>query len=138
MYKNFRRPGYMEADRTNVEQFRQTCFDAINIAKVKYLKKQGQILTDRNTSQKAYWKILNRATNRCKVPKVSPLLIDNIFDIDCGEKATKINEYFPQQYKPNVNDSVLPHLEVLSETRIRTIEITIIDIKMILNLYKPY
>ena len=33
--------------------------------------------------------------------------------------------------------SVLPHLEVLTETKIRTIEITINDIKMILNSLNP-
>ena len=75
--------------------------------------------------------------NRCKVPKIPPLLIDNTFVIDCGEKATIFNEYFSQHYKPNINDSVLPRLEMLTETRIRTIEIIINDIKMILNSLNP-
>ena len=98
---------FKEADRTSVEKFRQTCFDAINTAKVNYLIKQGHTLADRNTYQDAYWEILNGMMNRCKVPKCSPLLFDSKFVIECGEKATKFNGYISQQCKPNVNDSVL-------------------------------
>ena len=46
-------------------------------------------------------------------------------------------KYFSQQCKPNVNETVLPHLEMLSERGIRTVEITINDIKMILNSLNP-
>ena len=59
--------------------------------------------------------------NRCKVPETPPLLIDNKYVIDCG--VTKCND-FTQQCNPNINNSVLSHLEMLTETRICTIEIT--------------
>ena len=44
MCKNFKRHGGKEADITSVKTFRLTCFDAINTAKVNYLKIQCQIL----------------------------------------------------------------------------------------------
>ena len=75
--------------------------------------------------------------NRWNVPKIPPLLIDNKFIINCGEKATTFSEYFSQLCKPNVNDRVLPHLEIFTEMRRRTVEITINSIEIILNSLNP-
>ena len=71
--------------------------------------------------------------NRCKLPQIPSLLIDNKCIIDCGEKATKFNDYFTQHCKHNVNNSAVLHLEMLQwNTRLRAIDITMNDIKLIL------
>ena len=31
------------------------------------------------TSQKSYWKIINRVMNKCRAPKIPPLLVNNVF-----------------------------------------------------------
>ena len=61
--------------------------------------------------------------NKCKVPKIPPLLVNNLFILNCNEKANYFNDFFSQQCKPIVNSSVLPVLNVLSEKRIHHITI---------------
>ena len=34
----------------------------------------GGNLADPKSSKKAYWKIMNRVTNKCKAPKIPPIL----------------------------------------------------------------
>ena len=39
-----------------------------------YLKQVGINLADPKNSKKAYWKIMNRVMNKCKAPKIPPIL----------------------------------------------------------------
>ena len=60
-------------------------------------------MNDPNTSQKSYWKIINRVMNKCRAPKVPPLLVNNVFILNCKEKARHFNDFFSQQCKPIIN-----------------------------------
>ena len=55
--------------------------------------------------------------NKCRVPKIPPLLVNNLFILNCNEKAKYFNDFFSQQCKPIVNNSVLPVLHFLTEKR---------------------
>ena len=55
----------------------------------------GNKVSNSGTSQKSYWKIINRVMNKCGVPKIPPLLVNNRFNLDCREKA----KLFSQQCK---------------------------------------
>ena len=83
----------------------------------------GNTLDNPGTSQKAYWKIINRVMTKCRVPKIPPLLINNQFILDCMEKAKHFNEFFSQQCKPVINSSVLPNFTFLTDKRIDQITI---------------
>ena len=61
-----------------------------------------------DTSPKSYWKLINRVMNKCSLSKVPPLLVNNEFILNCKEKANHFNDFFSQQCKPIVNNSVLP------------------------------
>ena len=52
------------------------------------------------TSQKAYWKIINRVINNCRAPRIPPLLVNNTFILSCTEEAKFFNDFFSKQCKP--------------------------------------
>ena len=47
-------------------------------------------LNNPSTSQMAYWKIINKVTNKCKTPKIPPILVYNLFILNCREKANLV------------------------------------------------
>ena len=78
----------------------------------------GNKVNNPDTSQKSHWKIINRVMNKCRAPKIPPLLINNRFILDCREKAKLFNDYFSEQCKPIINSSILPIFNFLTEKRI--------------------
>ena len=67
-------------------------------------------MNDPSTSQKAYWKIINRVMNKCRSPKIPSLLVNNMFVLNCSEKANIFNDFFSKQSMPIITSSVLPPL----------------------------
>ena len=51
-------------------------------------------VNDPGTSQKSYWKIINRVMNKYRAPKIPPLFINNRFILDSREKAKHFNVIF--------------------------------------------
>ena len=115
-----------------MDSFRIECSEAIQNAKEKYLKAQGAKLADPTTGQKIYWKILNRFLNKCKVPWIPPLFVDDKFITDCKQKASIFNDFFASQCTLFPNVSVLPTLHYHTNSRISTFEITTTEINDIL------
>ena len=108
LYKNYKRHGYKAEDKVRLDVFRIECQQTVEVAKISYLANLGDKLNSANTSQKSYWKIINRVMNKCRSPKIPPLLANNLFILNCKEKAKHFNDFFSQQCKPIVNSSVLP------------------------------
>ena len=117
LYKNYKRHGYKAEDKVRLDTFRIECQQAVEISKLTHLSNLGDKLHNPTTLQKTYWKIINRVMNKCRVPKIPPLLVNNLFILNCNEKAKYFNDFFSQQCKPIVNSSVLPVLNFLTEKR---------------------
>ena len=109
-FKHYKKLGYKEEDKVRLHVFRIECQKAVETAKLSYLTNMGNELCNPGTSQKSSWKIICRVMNKCRAPKIPPLLINNQLILDCREKAKHFNELFSQQCKPIVNSSVLPTL----------------------------
>ena len=56
--------------------------------------------------------------NKCKTPKVPPILVNNLFILNCKDKARYFNDFFSQQCEPMINSSILPSLNFLTDERI--------------------
>ena len=56
----------------------------------------GNKLNNPNTSQKSYWKIIDK----CKVAKI-PLLVNNLYTLNC--RAKLFADFYSQQGKPVIN-----------------------------------
>ena len=112
-----------------VDTFRQDCFDAINEAKAKYLNSMGDKLKNTKSRPKAYWKILNKLLNKCHVPRIPPIFSNSKLIINGREKAALFNDYFSEQCKPNINDSVLPTISYFTNKRPDTEIFTYDEIK---------
>ena len=110
LYKKYKRHGYKAEDKVRLDAFRIECQQAVEMAKLSYLANLGDKFDNPNTSQKSYWKIINRVMNKCRAPKIPPLLVNNLFLLNCKEKAKYFNDFFSRQCKPIVNSSVLPVL----------------------------
>ena len=109
--------GYKEEDKVRLHVFRIECQKAVETAKLSYLTNMGNKLGNPGSSQKSFWKIINWVMNKCRAPKIPPLLINIQFILDCREKAKHFNEFFSQQCKPIVNSSVLPNITFLTDKR---------------------
>ena len=94
LYKNYKRHGYKDDDKARLVTFRGERQQAVENAKATYLINLGNKVNDPNTSQKSYWKIINRVMNKCRTPKIPPLLVNNVFILDCKEKAKKSITFF--------------------------------------------
>ena len=123
LFKSYKRHRYKEQDKVRLDVFRIECQEAIATAKLSYLTSMGNKVNDPGTSQKTYWKIINRVMNKCRAPKIPPLLINNRFILDCKEKAKLFNDFFAQQCNPIINNSVLPNFLFLTNNRIDQITI---------------
>ena len=123
LFKNYKKHRYKEEDKVRLEVFRIECQKAVESAKLSYLTNMGNKVNYPGTSPKSYWKIINRVMNKCKAPKIPPLLINNRFILDCKEKAKHFNDFFSQQCKPIINSSVLPISIFLAEKRIDQLNI---------------
>ena len=116
-FKNYKRHGYKLEDKATLEIFRQECQEAVETAKLSYLTNMGKKLNNPNTSQKSYWKIINKVMIKCKAPKIPPLLVNNTFLLNYREKAKLLTD-FSQQCKPVINDSVFPYFSYLTNEKI--------------------
>ena len=127
LVKKFKRHGYKPED-VRLDNFRKECQEVAEKAKLSYLTNLGKKFHNPNTSHKFYWKIINTLLNKCKAPNISPLLVNNLFIINCKEKAKLFTDYFPQQWKPVTNGSFLPDFSLLTNERIDEIPIESKDI----------
>ena len=126
-FKNYKRNGYKLGDKARLEIFRKECQE------VSYLTNMGKKLNKPNTSQKSYWKIINKVMNKCKAPKIPPLLVNGTFVLNYREKAKFLTVFFSQQCKPVINDNVLPYFTHLTNENIEQI---VIDNENIVSLIR--
>ena len=70
LYQNYKRHGYKAEDKVRLDTFRIECKQAVEMAKLSYLANLGDKLNNPNTSQKSYWKIINRVMNKCRASKL--------------------------------------------------------------------
>ena len=89
LFKNYKKHRYKEEDKVRLEVFRIECQKAVETAELSYLTNMGNKVNDPGTSQKSYWKIINRVMNKCRAPKIPRLLINNRFILDYSEKAKR-------------------------------------------------
>ena len=75
LYKNYKKHGYKDDDKIRLDLFRIECQEGIKAAKSLYLSNLGKKANDPYTSQKSYWKIINRVMNKCRAPKIPPILV---------------------------------------------------------------
>ena len=75
LYKKYRLNGFKMEDKLLIDKIRDDCFQAIKTSKENYLKSLGNKFIDKTTGPKAYWKTINNLLNKCKVPRIPPLLV---------------------------------------------------------------
>ena len=123
LYKNYKKHGYKAEDKVRLNAFRIECKQKVEAAKLSYLQKLGEKVNSPNTTQKSYWKIINRVMNRCRTPRIPPIIVNNMFIINIKEKTKYFNDFFSKQCRPITNSSVLPAFNFLTEKRIDNIAI---------------
>ena len=104
LYRNFKGHGYKPEDKIRVNNFNAECTTAIKLSN-DYLSNIGDELSNPICSQNTYWKILYKLINKCKTPKIPPLLVNNMFIVNCKEKANELAICFTEQRTPLINDS---------------------------------
>ena len=137
LFKNYKKHRYKEEDKVRLDSFRIECHKAVETAKSSYLKNMGNKPNEPGISQKSYWKIINRVMNKCRSPKIPPLLINNQFILDCRDKAKLFNDFFSEQCKPIVNSSVLPNFAFLTVKRIDELIISNDEISSLIRNINP-
>ena len=123
LYKSYKRHGYKDEDKVRLDAFRSECQQEVENAKSSYLTNLGNKVNDPNTSQKIYWKIINKVMNKCRAPIIPPLFVNNLFVMISGDKARYFNDFFSKQCKTIINNSVLPALTFFTNNRIDDVTI---------------
>ena len=136
-YKNFKKHGYKYEDKLRLDNFREECKEAVENKKVNYFTNLGYKLNDPNTSCKSYWKIINRIMNKCRAPRIPPILFNNLFVLDCKEKAKLFNDFFSKQCRLISNSSMLPNFYYHTEKRFDAVIILIDDILSLIRNINP-
>ena len=80
-----------------LEARRIECKQAVETSKLSDLMNLGNKANNPNTSHKSFWKIINRVMNKCRAPKIPSLLVNNLFILNCREKARCFNDFCSQQ-----------------------------------------
>ena len=137
LFKNFKKHGYRPCDKIRVDTFRNECELEVMKAKENYLKNIGNKLIDPATSQKSYWKLVYKVMNKCKAPKIPPLLVNNKFTINCKQKAVEFASLFSSQCKPILNNSTLPLFTYFTEERLDHIPFTEDEILILIRKLNP-
>ena len=128
---------YKLEDKARLDNFRKECQEAVETARLTYLTNVGKKLNNPNTTQKSYWKIINKVMNKCKAPKIPPLLVNSTFVLNYREKAKLLTDFFSRQCKPVINDSVLPNFSYLTNEKIEQIPIENEDIVSLIRKLNP-
>ena len=136
MYKKFKSHGFKEVDRISLDLHRKECNDAIEKSKNNYLLNLGNKMADKNIGQKAYWKIVNNLLNKCKAPRIPPVVIAGKFVSSCKEKASHFNNFFTSQCQPFINTSTLPDPHPRTNAKLDIFEVTNVNLKSILIVLK--
>ena len=125
LYKKYRLSGFKSADKEAVDRIRDQCFQAIKESRENYLKSLGEKLIDKTTSSKTYWSIINSFLNKCKTPRIPPLVVAEKLIINCNEKVKLFNDYFLEQCTPINNGSNLPSgITLLTQSKLNTITVS--------------
>ena len=61
--------------------------------------------------------------NKCRTRIIPPLLVNNVFILDCKEKTKLFNDFFSNQCRLIANNSILPTFNFLTDKRIDQISI---------------
>ena len=75
--------------------------------------------------------------NKCRGTKIPPLFVNNLFILNCREKAIYFNAFFAQQCKPVINSSALPAFSFLTVERIDHVTIENDDIISLIRQINP-
>ena len=75
--------------------------------------------------------------NKCKAPKIPPLLVSNTFVLNYREKNNLHTDFSSRQCKPVINDSVLPNFSYLTNEKKDQIPIDNEDIVLLIRKLNP-
>ena len=118
LFKNYKKHNYNDDNKVRLDAFCTECHKAVEIAILTYVHNIGNKVNDPSTCQKVYWKIINRLMNKCRAPKIPPLLVNNMFILNCSDKAKLFNYFFAKQCMPIITSSVLPPLNSLTDKKL--------------------
>ena len=89
LFNDYKRQGCKAEDKVRLDAFRIECQQAVETAKSSYLTNLSNQVNNPGTSQKSYWKIINRVMNKCRAPKISPLLEQYVYS-EMQRKSTTL------------------------------------------------
>ena len=102
-------------------------------SKNNYYSKLSQNLSNKVTSCKAYWSILETFLNDKKILCIPPVFHDNKFVIDFREEAKLFNTIFAEQMTLQKNNSELPKNLLVTEKRLSNVQISNENMIKIIN-----
>ena len=137
LYKSYKRHGYKDEDKVRLDAFRSECQQEVENAKSSYLTNLGNKVNDPNTSQKIFWKIINKVMNKCRAPIIPTLFVNNLFVMISGDKARYFSDFFSKQCKTIINNSVLPALTFFTNNRIDDVTIVNEEIVSLVRKINP-
>ena len=107
-YTHFIKNGSLPAEKAHIDELKTRYSHLVNETKDKYYKSLGNSLSDPRTGQKKYWSVLKKVLNKNTSTVIPPIIHENDFVTDIGDKCNIFNSYFQEQCKSIVTNSVIP------------------------------
>lgn len=139
-----RKRAYDKAKRTNTiqhwDKYKKLRNDTITLlrsSKNEYFDKLADKLkTNNNITSRDWWKTLKTFINTNEKPSVPPLKDNDIIYTNENKKANLLNYYFKAQTQLDDNGKALPHINIVNQNELSSIETTPDEVKTILKSLK--
>ena len=105
IFKKYLKGGRPDSVYENLQTITWDLTEAVSSSKNVYYGRLANMLSDPNTSAKAYWSIIKTHFNGKKVPIISPILVNNKLVTNFKDKANIFNDFFSKQCQPIPNNS---------------------------------
>ena len=93
VFKSFVKKGQPEAMLQGIHNMIAQGSKLVEDAKHKHFTNVGRTLSDPSTGTKKYWCLINKILNKARIPKIPPLLENDIFVLDFSSKAQIFDDY---------------------------------------------
>ena len=124
IFKKYLKGGRPDSVYENLQTITWDLTEAVSSSKNVYYGRLVNMLSDPNTSAKAYWSIIKTHFNGKKVPIISPILVNNKLVTNFKDKANIFNDFFSKQCQPIPNNSTLPSIQSFeTSSRLSTVDI---------------
>lgn len=137
-YKKYKRTSNLHY-WNKYKRLRNTCVSEIRESKKSYYENLQRLLSTENINSKLFWKTSKQMLNlKSSSTKIPTLFLNGVSSENETDKANMLNDYFSSQTVINNQNKQIPFLDLVIESTLDSIIISVQDVKDVLQNLDPY